>query len=397
MKSDLYSGPPTERRNEFLSVLAHELRNHVAPIRNAVHLLRLRGGSDPNIGPMLEMIERQVAAIVHELEVIVEAERASRGDLLIVSAKVDVSALVSRAVERARPEAMRRRQTLRVEQMQAEVPAYGDPSRLAQVLDTVLDNAMRYTPNGGDILVEVEPAADGVAIRVRDSGSGIAADFLPRVFDYFSGRDRLEHGVGVGLAVARQLMQMQGGSIDARSAGPGAGSEFVIGVPVASPEARVRGTPNADSASTRHDREDNARPRVGSSATGGSGNRTRRVLLADDSAAVCDSLSNLLQDLGHDVQSVHDGEQALELAQRWQPDFVLLDIHMPKQNGFMVARALRARFSSEQMKLVMMSGDNLDDAILAGAKAAGFDTCIDKVFAFSELEKLLVSATRGTG
>ncbi|TMH05088.1 MAG: response regulator [Betaproteobacteria bacterium] len=127
------------------------------------------------------------------------------------------------------------------------------------------------------------------------------------------------------------------------------------------------------------------------------GNRTRRVLLADDSAAVCDSLSNLLQDLGHDVQSVHDGEQALELAQRWQPDFVLLDIHMPKQNGFMVARALRARFSSEQMKLVMMSGDNLDDAILAGAKAAGFDTCIDKVFAFSELEKLLVSATRGTG
>jgi len=397
MKSDLYSGPPTERRNEFLSVLAHELRNHVAPIRNAVHLLRLRGGSDPNIGPMLEMIERQVAAIVHELEVIVEAERASRGDLLIESAKVDVSALVSQAVERARPEAMRRRQTLRVEQMQAEVPAYGDPSRLAQVLDTVLDNAMRYTPNGGDILVEVEPAADGVAIRVRDSGSGIAADFLPRVFDYFSGRDRLEHGVGVGLAVARKLMQMQGGSIDARSAGLGAGSEFVIGVPVASPEARVRGTPNADSASTRHDGEDNARPCVGSSATGGSGNRTRRVLVADDSAAVCDSLSNLLQDLGHDVQSVHDGEQALELAQRWQPDFVLLDIHMPKQNGFMVARALRARFSSEQMKLVMMSGDNLDDAILAGAKAAGFDTCIDKVFAFSELEKLLVSATRGTG
>jgi len=111
--------------------------------------------------------------------------------------------------------------------------------------------------------------------------------------------------------------------------------------------------------------------------------------------AVCDSLSSLLQDLGHHVQSVRDGEQALELAQRWQPDFVLLDIHMPKRNGFMVARALRARFSSEQMKLVMMSGDNLDDTILAGAKAAGFDTCIDKVFAFSELEKLLVSATTG--
>ena len=127
MKSDLYSGPPTERRNEFLSVLAHELRNHVAPIRNAVHLLRLRGGSDPNIGPMLEMIERQVAAIVHELEVIVEAERASRGDLLIESAKVDVSALVSQAVERARPEAMRRRQRqLRPQQQKFRPAGYYD-------------------------------------------------------------------------------------------------------------------------------------------------------------------------------------------------------------------------------------------------------------------------------
>jgi len=397
MKSDLYPGPahhsPTAGRNEFLSVLAHELRNHVAPIRNAVHLLRMRGGSDPNVQPMLEMIERQVAAIVHELEVIVEAERASRGDVRVESVKVDVGALVSQAVERARPEAVRRRQTLRVAQMQAEVPAYGDPSRLAQVLDTVLDNAMRYTQNGGDILVEVEPAADGVAIRVRDSGSGIAADFLPRVFDYFSARGRSEHGVGVGLAVARKLMEMQGGRIHARSAGSGAGSEFVIGVPVAQPEARVRDAANADAAATRHDAKDSARPRVESSATGG--NRIRRVLVADDSAAVCDSLSSLLQDLGHHVQSVRDGEQALELAQRWQPDFVLLDIHMPKRNGFMVARALRARFSSEQMKLVMMSGDNLDDTILAGAKAAGFDTCIDKVFAFSELEKLLVSATTG--
>jgi CheY-like chemotaxis protein len=400
MKIDSYAGPahpsPMEGRNEFLTVLAHELRNHVGPIGNAVHLLRMRGGSDPNFQPMLEMIERQVAAIVREIDVIVEAERASRGDLRIESDKIDVGAVVTQAVERARPEALRRRQTLRAAQTQAPIPAYGDPARLAQVLHTVLDNAMRYTGDGGDILVAVEPTAERVAIRVRDTGIGIAADFLPRAFDYFSAPGQSGHGVGVGLAVARKLMEMQGGSIRASSAGPGAGSEFVIELPIARPEARVREGGNANPAIAGHDARDNA-PFRGESTTGGSGHRARRVLVADDSAAVCESLSNLLQDLGHDVQSARDGEEALELAQRWQPDFVLLDIHMPKQNGFVVAKALRARFSSEKMKLVMMSGNNLDDATLAGAKAAGFDTCIDKVFAFSELEKLLASATPQTG
>jgi CheY-like chemotaxis protein len=398
MKSDSYGPaypPPTGGRDEFLTVLAHELRNHVAPIRNAVHLLRMRGGSDPNFQSMLEMIERQVAAIVREIDVIVEAERASRGDLRIESEEIDVGAAVMQAVERARPEALRRRQTLRAAQIQA-IPAYGDPARLAQVLDTVLDNAMRYTGDGGDILVAVEPTADRVAIRVRDTGSGITADFLPRAFDYFSARGQSAHGVGVGLAVARKLMEMQGGSIRASSAGPATGSEFVIELPVARPEARVRDGANADPAIAQHDAKDKVASR-GESTAGEPGNRGRRVLVADDSAAVCESLSSLLQDLGHDVQSARDGEQALELAQRWQPDFVLLDIHMPKQNGFVVAKALRARFSSEQMKLVMMSGNNLDDATLAGAKAAGFDTCIDKVFAFSELEKLLVAATPQTG
>jgi CheY-like chemotaxis protein len=389
--------PTTEGRNEFLSVLAHELRNHVAPIRNAVHLLRVRSGSDPDVQPMLEMLERQVAAIVRDLELMLEAERSSRGDLRVEAEKIDIAGVVAEAVERAGPEAARRGQTLELAQMPASVPAYGDPRRLAQVLDTVIGNAMRYSERGAEIRLSVEATADEVAVAVRDTGRGIAADFLPRVFDYFSGRSQQGHGAGVGLAVARQLMEMQAGGIHARSEGSGAGSEFTIVLP-ARDAVRARQRMSEGTARTRPDPGGVAMPPdAESSRHAARANHSRRVLVADDSSAVCDSLSSLLQELGHDVQRAGDGEEALELAQRWQPDFVLLDIHMPKQNGFMVARALRSRFSSERMKLVMMSGNNLDDAMLAGAKAAGFDACIDKVFAFSELEKLFVPAQRDDG
>ncbi len=345
---------------------------------------------------MIEMLERQVAAIVCDLERMLEAERSSRGDLRVETEKIDISGAVAEAVERARPEAARRGQTLELAQMPASVPGYGDPRRLAQVLDTVIGNAMRYSERGSEIRLAVEATADEVAIRVRDSGRGIAADFLPRVFDYFSGRSQQGHGVGVGLAVAAKLMEMQGGGIYARSEGSGAGSEFTIVLP-AGDASRTRQRMSGGTVTTRSDREGIAMLPDAESSRRPHGNHSRRILVADDSAAVCDSLSNILQELGHDVQRAGDGEEALEVAQRWQPDFVLLDIHMPKQNGFMVARALRSRFPSERMKLVMMSGNNLDDAMLAGAKAAGFDACIDKVFAFSELEKLFASAPRGDG
>jgi CheY-like chemotaxis protein len=400
MKSDSRAGPghpsPSKGRNDFLSVLAHEVRNRVAPIRNAVHLLRMRSRSDPDVQPLLEMIERQVAAIVNDLDVIVESERSSRGDLRIEPDKIDVANAISEAVERARPRAQRRGQNLQATQMALGVSAYGDPRRLAQVLDTVLDNAMRYSERGGEIRLVVEATAEEIAIRVRDTGRGITPDFLPAVFDYFSGRSQPGHGVGVGLAVARRLMELQGGSIRARSSGAGAGSEFTIVLPVRSAD-HVPGRINEGGASAeRHDAKDEpVPPGIDSSTSRVRSSRGRRVLVADDSAAVCNSLSALLQELGHEVRSARDGEEALELAQSWQPDYVLLDIHMPKQNGFMVAKALRSRFSSERMKLVMMSGINLDDAMLAGAKAAGFDNCIDKVFAFSELEKLLASDARG--
>lgn len=402
MKSDSRAAPghpsPSQGRNDFLNVLAHEVRNRVAPIRNAVHLLRMRSGSDPDVRPLLEMIERQVAGIVSDLEAIVESERSSRGDLRVEPEKIDVANAIAEAVERAHPEAQRRGQTLEAAQIASPVSAYGDPRRLAQVLDTVLDNAMRYSERGGEIRLAVEATAEEVVIRVRDAGRGITPDFLPSVFDYFSGRSQPGHGVGVGLAVARKLMELQEGSIRAWSAGAGAGSEFTVALPVQNADYVPGRTNEGGASAERLDGEDELAPTGTDSSTSRvRDSHSRRVLVADDSAAVCNSLSALLQELGHEVRSARDGEEALELAQRWQPDYVLLDIHMPKQNGFMVARALRSRFPSEQMKLVMMSGDNLDEEMLAGAKAAGFDNCIDKVFAFSELEKLLASDAHGAG
>ena len=383
--------------DEFLRVLAHELRNHVAPIRNAAHLIRLRAGSDPELSPMLDMIERQVSGIVRALEVIVDAERAGRGDIALASEEIDLALAVAAAVDRAKPMIESRSQRLHASLPQEPVWVRADSARIAQVLDALLDNAARYTDADGEIWLDTFPSAEKIEVRVRDSGGGIAAEFLPRVFDYFAGRSRPVHGIGVGLAVARKLVERQGGRMRAASAGEGKGSEFVIELPVVTrrrdADARqpAHATRKPDAPAGEASQESPSPWRSDPLPLTSRPNRPsgRRILIADDSAAVRDSLAGLLQDKGHEVRGAGDGEEALDVAASWQPDFVLLDIRMPKLNGFKVARELRARFPATRMHLVMMSGNTLDEATLAGAKAAGFDTCIDKVFAFSELEKLL--------
>lgn len=237
-----------DRTAEFLRVLAHELRNYVAPIKNAVHVLRLRGGSDPELALMLDTIERQASGIVNAVERIIDAECASRGDIALTPARVEKR--------------------------------------------------------------------------------GEAA----------------HHAASSDVASAQRSETIEGGRL---------------------PADGVRQAP-------------------------------LRILIADDSAAVRDSLARLLEDMGHQVRGAQDGAEAVKLAQRWMPDFVLLDVHMPRLNGVMAARALRAQFPSTLMRLVMMSGITLDEETQAGAKAAGFDSCIDKVFALEGLEKLFQSVGEST-
>jgi CheY-like chemotaxis protein len=388
-----------ERMSDFLHVLAHELRNHVAPIKNAVQLMR-RGSSGPDLVPMLDMIERQAFGIVRALEVIIDAERTSRGDIALMPRRVDIASAIKAAIERMQSQIESRGQRLHLSIPSVPIWVHADPTRIGQVLDTLLDNATRYNDQGGDIWIEITPAAGEVELRVRDSGRGMNAAFLPHAFDYFAGRGQSEHGVGVGLAVAHSIVELHGGRIDASSGGEGNGSLFVVHLPAANgdenvveapvkkEQGEVAGRAAAGDATPVPPSEMTDGTRL---AAGGILRMPLRILIADDSAAVRDSLASLLKDMGHQVRAAHDGADAVELAQRWRPDFVLLDIHMPKLNGLMAARALRAQFSSKLMRLVLMSGITLDEETLEGAKAAGFDSCIDKVSALAGLEKLFKS------
>lgn len=537
-----------QEMTEFLAMLAHELRNPLAPIRNALDLMRIKSAGDSTQEWSRNVIDRQLAQLTRLVDDLLDVGRITSGKIALHKEPVEIDAAVLRAVESVQPLADARRHTLEVRLARDPLLVDGDLARLSQVVLNLLNNAIKYTPDGGRIEVEATREADLAVVRVKDTGIGISADLISRVFDLFvQGErtlDRAEGGLGIGLTLVKRLVALHGGDILALSEGRGRGSEFVIRLPaLARKTAKGRARPaaptleprvpkrvlvvddNRDSADTitalllawgheartLYDAEsvisvvtefqpdvvvldiglpkvngydlarqlrqsgrhivlvaftgygqDDDRRRVreagfdhhllkplepealakiidavpahvalapaapsdgdvaeaavneeegqtahraaaGDAATAppsettggarhsgnGAGKMPLRILIADDSAAVRDSLAHLLEDMGHQVRGAQDGAEAVELAQRWRPDFVLLDIHMPKLNGIMAARALRAQFPSNLMQLVMMSGITLDEETRAGAKAAGFDDCIDKVFALEGLEKLL--------
>jgi len=359
----------------LLRALAHELRNSIAPIVNAVHLIRLRGSADRELPAILSIIERQVAAMTRMLDSIVEADRLLRGEITLQTRRIDPTSAIQTALESKRPLIEGRRQHLHFTPVEGQVWIDADQARLAQALANVLDNAARYTDEGGEISIGVDAVVNEVEIRIKDSGRGIAADALPEIFDAFAMRHPAREGLGVGLTIARKLIELHGGRITVHSDGEGHGSMFVISIPLADETRdRMQGPAAISSASSAE-----VAHRPGS----------RRILVADDNQAVRSSFAAILRELGHDVRLAADGVQALELAEQWAPEFVILDVHMPRINGFAVARQLRTRFPREVMRLVMMSGTDLDQVTLLGAKEAGFDHCIDKTFAVKGIDMLL--------
>ena len=361
----------------LLRALAHELRNSFAPIVNAVHLIRLRGSADPELPAILSIIERQVAAMTRTLDAIVEADRLLRGEIPLQTKRIDLAAAIQTALQSKRPLIESRKQRLHFEPLQRPVWIDADQARLAQALGNVLDNAARYTGEGGEISIEVDVGTKEVEIRISDTGRGIAADVVPEIFEAFAMRHLAREGMGVGLTIARKLCELHGGRIAVRSSGEGHGSTFTISIPLALEAGdRMRSAATASSPAASSTR-----------VTPGPGGR--RILVADDNQAVRSSFAAILQELGHDVKLAADGVQALELAEQWAPEFVILDVHMPNINGYAVARKLRTRFPPAVMRLVMMSGTDLDQATLRGAKEAGFDHCIDKTFAVKGLDALL--------
>ena len=356
---------------DLLRALTHELRNAIAPIVNAVHLLRMRG-SGPGQADAISIIERQVAAMTRILEAASDADRLSRGEASLQRQRVDLRDAVDASVKEKKPLSDARRQRVRVVSGAGPVWVEADRARLVQAIGNALDNAVRYSDEGGEIALEIAAVADAAEIRIRDHGRGSAADVLPHVFEAFALHHSGRAGLGIGLAIARAVCELHGGSIRVHSEGEGRGSEVTIRLPRASGATET------------------AAPRVAAQATGRSRSSAgRRILVADDNQAVRNSFAAILREMGHDVRLAADGVQTVEVAEAWSPEFVIVDVHMPKIDGYGVARKLRARFSPDQMQLVMMSGTDLDPTTLLGAKQAGFDHCVDKTRAVKGLDALL--------
>jgi CheY-like chemotaxis protein/two-component sensor histidine kinase len=336
------------RKDEFLAMLAHELRNPIAPILNALHLLREEDGG-PAAEQAHEVAERQVRHLARLVDDLLDVSRINSGKIHLRKVRVELGEAVARAVETARPLIAARRHELSVSLPDEPIPLEADAARLEQVLANLLNNAAKYTETGGRIAIEAHREGEAAVVRVRDNGIGIAPELLPRIFDLFTqadrSLDRSQGGLGIGLTLVRSLVEMHGGRITAASAGVGKGSEFVVRLPLGSPEAldETEGTghPGPPLESVE------ARP--------------KRVLVVEDNIDGARLMVRLLQSRGHQIRVAHDGPSALEAAREQRPDVVLLDIGLPGMDGYQVAEQLREMEGMERALLVALTGYGQDE------------------------------------
>jgi PAS domain S-box-containing protein len=328
------------RKDEFLAMLAHEFRNPLAPIRNAVEILRLQNPGDDQLERTRSMIERQVTHLVHLVDDLLDVSRITRGKVKLRREPVDVASVLSGGAELARPLIDARHHRLAVTPPPPGARVLGDATRLVQVVANLLNNAAKYTEEGGTIALEAECDGDGIVLRVRDNGIGIAADLLPHVFELFTqadrNLDREQGGLGIGLSLVRHLVELHGGKAEARSEGLHCGSEFLVRLPL-----------------LREPAQPPAAPPPARAAPAGA---VRRVLIVDDNADVASSVATLLRLRGHEVSIAHDGAGALSQIAEYKPQVVLLDIGLPGMNGYEVAHRMRELPGREQMRIVAMTG-----------------------------------------
>jgi len=327
------------RKDQFLAMLAHELRNPLAPIRNAVELMRQVETVDPTFQPAREMVERQVKHLARLVDDLLDVSRINQGSIRLRKEVVSLDTILQRAVEGTRPLIESRGHELSVQLPPQSVRLEADPTRLEQVISNLLNNAAKYTMPGGRIWVAASREGDEAVIRVRDSGIGVPADVLERVFEPFVQSDgslaRSDGGLGVGLTLVRSLVEMHEGRVTASSPGLGQGSEFVIRLPVRVPADAALPAPEPAAAI---------------------GTRPLRVLVVEDNIDAAESLATLLRLWNHDVHVVHDGRTAIEEARLQQPEVVLLDIGLPGLDGYQVARRLRDELGLDHTLLVAMTG-----------------------------------------
>jgi PAS domain S-box-containing protein len=330
------------RKDEFLAVLSHELRNPLAPIRNALQVLKTQDLADPKLAWSRDVIERQVAHTARLLDDLLDVARITRGQLALRKERIALGAVVARALETSRPAIDAAGHELTVALPDEPIALDADADRLAQVFSNLLNNAAKYTHPGGRIRLGVEREAQAAVVSVADSGLGIAPELRPHLFEMFSQAtlvmERAQGGLGLGLALAKRLVEMHGGSIEAHSAGPGQGSDFIVRLPIAAVEPPVVEPARSDDAG---ERPPTAR---------------RSVLIVDDLKDSADSLAMLLEASGYDVHTAYGGEAAIAAAEALEPDVMRLDLGMPKVNGFDVCRVVRSQPWGRDMLLVALTG-----------------------------------------
>jgi CheY-like chemotaxis protein len=354
-------------------MLAHELRNPLAPIHSSVEVMRMLGPTDPNHQRARETIERQVKQMTHLVDDLLDVSRITTGKIRFQMEPVELAIVVARAVETSRPLIEARSHELSVTLPPDPVMVQGDATRLAQVVANLLNNAAKYTARGGHIWLTVEQGLEEAVLRVGDNGAGIPPDLLPKVFDLFTqgdrSLDRSEGGLGIGLTLVKSLVEMHHGTVEVHSEGHGKGSEFVVRLPIL--ERRRERRQDTHDPST-------ARPcRV-----------SRRILVVDDNVDGANSLAMYLRMQGHEVRIANDGPAALDAAQALQPEVVLLDIGLPKMDGYEVARRLRAQAGTKDALVVAVTGYGQEED-RRRAQEAGFDAHLVKPADISALQRLL--------
>jgi PAS domain S-box-containing protein len=360
----------TERTmRDFLATLGHELRNPMAAISNATRLLRHPSASPEQARWSLDVLETEGRHMTRLIDDLLDLSRIARNTIELKREVVDFSAVIDRVLHSTRPVVEERGQTIGVELPREPVRLDADPVRLAQVFSNLVDNAAKYGPAGNRIEVSARRVGDALIVSVRDSGQGISADALPRLFDMFYRVDRSleqhESGLGIGLTLVRQLVELHGGSVEAASEGIGRGSTFTVRLPVRDDPPPERGEEAAPV-----------------SISG------RRVLVVDDNRRAADSLATILRLDGYEVETGYDGREALAAVQRFRPQVALLDIGMPEINGYEVARRLRAESWAAGTYLVALTGLGTPED-RERAQEAGFDTHLVKPVDVDALEKIL--------
>ena len=360
------------RKDEFLALLAHELRNPLAPVRNAVTIMRMKGSADPELAWCRDVIERQANQLTRLVDDLLDVSRITRGKIKLQTERLQLAAVIAGAVETSRPVIDSHRHELAVTLPAQPVVIQGDLTRLNQVVANLLNNAAKYQNERGRIELTVSREKNEAVISVRDQGVGIAPEMQAQIFELFSQGertpDRAQGGLGIGLSLVRNLVEMHGGSVRAVSRGLGHGSEFQVRLPCLPEEPRALGVRAADP---------KAFPAL----------EPCRILVVDDSKDAAESMARLLRLAGHEVLMAHDGQKALEIASRERPAIVLLDIGLPGMDGYEICRRLR-QLDLEGTRIIAVTGYG-QDRDRQRSREAGFDAHTVKPVDPSELLGLL--------